>query len=49
MGVINTYFQLLFNYFSDELHLPKIIIDALNTDKDGIILGCCKYEKLNAI
>ena len=30
MGVINNYFQLLFNYFSDQLwtSVPKIIIDT---------------------
>ena len=61
MGVINNYFHLLFISFqiSYELQLPKIILDALNTDKEIIILGCYKclsfavlmsfYEKLNAM
>ena len=61
MGVIYNYFQLLFITFqiSYELQLPKIILDALNTDKESIILDCYKclsfavltsfYEKLNAI
>ena len=42
MGVINNYFQLLINHFSDrsyELQLPKIIIDTLDTEKEIIILA----------
>ena len=49
MGVINNYFQLLLNYFSDKLW-TSVTLEyhklTLNTDKDfiilGIILGCCK-------